>query len=269
MIDILKQRLQKDLSANEKLNITREFLQTLCLKIMYDKGFLSGLAFVGGTALRIIFDSRRFSEDLDFSLIQKKGYDFSLIDSELIRGFNLYGFKAASKPKKEGSNVDGTFLKFSGLLKDLGLSPLASQVLSIKLEVDSNPPHGGNIISTFVNKIYPITITHYDLSSMFAAKLHACFYRKYLKGRDFYDFIWYLSKKVKPNIALLNNAIIQTEGEDPRITEDNLSEFLLENIRKIDLALAKGDIERFLEDKQELRLFDLKAIEQTIKLIYG
>ena len=74
---------------------------------------------------------------------------------------------------------------------------------------------------------------------------------------------------MKPNIALLNNAIIQTEGEDPRITEDNLSEFLLENIRKIDLALAKGDIERFLEDKQELRLFDLKAIEQTIKLIYG
>lgn len=269
MIDVLKQQLHKGMAVDEKLNITREYLQILCLKIMYDKGFLSHLAFVGGTALRIIFDLRRFSEDLDFSLVNKKEYDFSAINAELIRGFGLYGLKADSKPKKEGSNVNGTFLKFTGLLKEVGLSPMASQTLSIKVEVDSRPPEGGTVVSTYVNKVYPITITHYDLPSMFATKLHACFYRKYLKGRDFYDFIWYLGKKVTPNIALLNNAITQTQGTDPGINKGTLKGFLLENIRKVDLAQARRDVERFLEDKSELRLFDVKAIEQTIEHVYS
>jgi len=269
MIDILKQQLRNDMPTETKLNISREFLQLLCLKILYDKGLLGRLAFVGGTALRVIFDLRRFSEDLDFSLIQEEDYNFTKINAELVRGFNLYGFKTESKPKKEGTNVNGTFLKFSGLLKELGLSPLANQVLSIKVEVDARPPEGGNVISTFVNKVYPITVTHYDLPSMLAAKLHACFYRKYTKGRDFYDFIWYLGKKVKPNITLLNNAITQTQGENPRIDENNLKDFLLKNINKIDLPLVKKDVERFLEDKTELRLFDMKAIEQSIELVYS
>ena len=268
MIEVLKSRLTQNMSNEDKLNRAREFLQILALKIIYDKGGFGNLAFVGGTALRVIFDLRRFSEDLDFSLVEKKGYNFSHLNSELIREFKLNGFNAESSPKMD-KTVHSAFLKFSGFLKEIGLSALESQKFSIKLEVDTNPPKGGAIVSSLINKLYTLNITHFDLPSMFATKLHACFYRKYLKGRDFYDFIWYLSKRIKPNYLLLNNAIQQTQGENPHIDEHNIKAFLLQNTAKVDFKLAQKDVERFLEDKSELRLFDLKAIENTINSVYG
>lgn len=267
MIEVIKQQFTKDMPDEKKLNRAREMLQITCLKILHDKDMLNNLAFTGGTALRIIFDVRRFSEDMDFSLINKNHYDFSAIVSEFIRGFTLYGLKIEAQPKQE-KTVHSVFLKFSGLLKEIGLSPLAGQKFSIKVEVDTNPPPGGAFLSTYVNKIYPIAITHFDLPSMFATKLHACFYRKYLKGRDFYDFIWYLSKRVKPNYALLNNAIKQTQGNDPGINESNFKEFVLKNIERVDFEIAKADVERFLEDKSELSLLDPKPIKSTIESFY-
>lgn len=270
MIEILKQQFTENMPAEEKLNRVREFLQITALKILYDKGALNNLIFVGGTALRILYGVRRFSEDLDFSLLQKKDYDFLKLNAELVRGFKLYGLSAESDPKdkKEGA-VHGTFLKFSGLLKEAGLSALSGQKLSIKLEIDTNPPRGGRPVSTVVNKTYIINVTHFDLPSAFATKLHACFYRKFTKGRDFYDFIWYMGGKVKPNYVLLNNAIEQTEGHNPRLNEDNFQGFLLKNIERIDFNQAKKDVERFLEDKSELRLFDKKLITSSIESVYS
>ena len=124
-----------------------------------------------------------------------------------------------TKPKSE-RNVHSSFLKFSGLLKELGISSLRDQKISIKIEIDTLPPQGGDIVTTLVNRTYMFSVTHFDLSSMYATKFHACFYRKFTKGRDFYDFIWYLTKKVKPNYTLLNNAIKQTQKKDPKIAPD-------------------------------------------------
>jgi len=267
MIEVLKQQFSPEMPDNEKLNRAREFLQLVCLKIMYDKGAFINLAFTGGTALRVIFGLRRFSEDLDFSLVEKKGYSFTELNTELLRGFSLNGFTVESKPKDK-KNVHSTMLKFSGLLKEVGLLAMKNQKLSIKIEVDTNPPKGGHTVSTLVNKIYALNITHFDLPSLFATKLHACFYRKYLKGRDFYDFIWYLGKRVKPNILLLNNAITQTQGKSPNIDDSNFKEYLLKNIEKIDFNQAKNDVEKFLEDKSELVLFNKKAICDTIDVAY-
>jgi len=270
MIEILKKQFTENMPPEGKLNRVREFLQIMALKILYDKGALNSLVFVGGTALRVLYDIRRFSEDLDFSLIQKKDYDFLELNAELTRGFKLYGLSVESNPKdkKEGT-IHGTFLKFSGLLKEVGLSALGSQKLSIKFEIDTNPPKGGDLATTLVNKTYIINITHFDLPSAFATKLHACFYRKFTKGRDFYDFIWYMGRRVKPNYALLNNAIEQTQGSSLRLNEDNFKEFLLKNIERIDFNQAKKDVERFLEDKGELKLFDKKLIKSSIESVYS
>ena len=79
--------------------------------------------------------------------------------------------------------------------------------------MDTNPPKGGRTAETPLNKTYIFSVRHFDLPSMLATKLHACFYRKYTKGRDFYDLVWYLGRKVFPNLELLNNAIQQTEGK--------------------------------------------------------
>jgi hypothetical protein len=124
------------------------------------------------------------------------------------------------------------------------------------------------LVNTIIDKIYVLNIAHFDLPSMFAAKLHACFFRKYLKGRDFYDFIWYLGKRTRPNYQLLNNAIKQTQGQDPKIDEGNFKEFLLTKIERVDLVAAKKDVERFLEDKADLNLFDQKALLNTINSAY-
>lgn len=267
MIEVFKQQLNDDMSAEEKLNRTRELLQITALKIMYDRNFFNNLAFVGGTSLRILYDLRRFSEDLDFSLIEKKGYDFSKINSELINGFKLYGLKTESKLRDE-RNVHSAMLKFGGLLKTLGFSNLEDQKLSIKVEIDSNPPKGWHIENTIVTKTYMINIVHFDLPSSFATKLHACFYRKFTKGRDFYDFIWYVGKKIKPNYILLNNAVEQTEGHNPNVNEMHFKKYLLENIERIDFNTARKDVERFLEDKSELKLFNLDTIKGSIESSY-
>jgi predicted nucleotidyltransferase component of viral defense system len=268
VIDLLKQELEKVNSAEEKFNRMREFLQILLLKVVYDAGYFENLAFTGGTALRVLFGLRRFSEDLDFSLISKKGYNFSKLNADLMRGLELNGFQADMKPKEDRA-VHGSFVKFPGLLKELALSALKDQKFSIKFEIDTNPPQGGHVARALVNKTFVFTVCHFELSSLFATKLHACFYRKYTKGRDFYDLLWYLGKKTVPNFVLLNNAIQQTQGQDPQITSVNLKDFLLGGISRIDFTAAKKDVERFLEDRKELDLFRPEVFRSGIETAFG
>lgn len=263
MIEILKQQFKPEMQADEKVNRVREFLQIAALKIIHDKGYFKNIAFVGGTALRVLYDLRRFSEDLDFSLVNKKDYDFSRLDSEILKELKLYGLDVEMRVK-DAKTVQGAMLKFPGLLKKLGLSPLDEQKLSIRMEIDSNPPKGWGLEATIVNKYYLFNISHFDLPSMYATKLHACFFRKFIKGRDFYDLVWYIGKKVEPNFVLLNNAIHQTEGKDLRLNKTNFREFMIKKLDKIDFNDVRRDVERFLEDKNELALLDADLIKRAL-----
>ena len=263
MIELLRQQFTPEMSNDDKINRVREFLQIAALKILHDKNYFKNLAFVGGTALRIVFDMRRFSEDLDFSLINNKDYDFSTINSEIKRELGLYGLNCDTKVK-ETKTVQSSFLKFPGLLKDLGLSQLDDQKLSIKIEVDSNPPKGWKLEATIVNKYYLFNIVHFDLTSLYATKLHACFFRKYVKGRDFYDLVWYIGKKIEPNFVLLNNAIRQTEAKNPHLDKANFKQFMLDNLTRIDFKAVRKDVERFLEDRNELKLLDADLIKFSV-----
>ena len=263
MIDVLKQQLRPGMSKEEKYNLLRDFLQLTALKIMYDHGYFKMVAFVGGTALRFIYNLRRYSEDLDFSLIHAKGYDFNRLNDKLITEFKLYGLEAETSPKTDRT-VHGTFLKFPKVLKQLDLSPMAGQKISIKLEIDSNPPSGWNMASTYINRMYTMTLAHYDVESLYGSKLHAIFFRTYIKGRDFYDLLWYLGKKIKPNLLILNNAAKQAQGVDMEINENNFNQLLLERLRKVDFADVKKDVQKFLEDPKELAFMDLKTFESLL-----
>lgn len=267
MIDVIKQQFKEGMSTDHKLNLTREFLQILCLKIMYEKKIFDQVAFWGGTSLRILYDIKRFSEDLDFSLTDKKKYSFIQIHQQLSKAFALYNLPFEAKPRTE-SNVHSMMMRFTGLLKALGVSAMQSQKFSIKFEIDTNPPLGWNLANTLVGKFFNFTVTHYDLPSLYAGKLHACFYRKFIKGRDYYDFVWYLTKKIKPNFVLLNNAIKQTQGVDLGINENNFKTYLAQNIESIDFEKVKKDVGIFLEDKSELSLFDAKIIQENISAAY-
>lgn len=268
MIELLKKEIAGKKSAEDKINHLREILQLIALKILYDKGRFANLTFTGGTALRILYDLMRFSEDLDFFLTLKRGYDFSAIISDLKRGFALNGLEASLKSWSL-SGVDSGTIKFPELLKNIGFSRSGDIDISITLEINLDPPKGGEVEKTLVNKIFMLNIAHFSLSSLYATKLHACFFRKYIKGRDFYDLLWYLGKKIQPNYILLNNAIRQTEGEFKVLDGNNLKDLLLQRLETVDFKDVKKDVERFLEDKNELKLLERSVIKKGIIDTFG
>ncbi|MCD6083173.1 nucleotidyl transferase AbiEii/AbiGii toxin family protein [Candidatus Aerophobetes bacterium] len=263
MLDIIKSSLNEEMSREEKTHLVREQLQVLILKILFDIGAFKNLAFVGGTALRVIFGLRRFSEDLDFSLIHERGYNFRKLSATIQHQLKSYGFNVDVK-ENERKTVQTIMFRFKDILFKLGLSNLKEQKLSIGLEVDTHPPAGWNTDISLISKSFVFTVTHYDLPSLYATKLHACFFRRYVKGRDFYDLVWYLGKGILPNFVLLNNAIAQTEGKGVVVTEKNFGEFLLKRLENIDFAKVRKDVERFLVDKEELRLLDGELIRRLL-----
>lgn len=259
MLEIFQKQIKDFPTTEEKVNHLREFLQILILKIIYDVGFFKNLSFVGGTALRILYETKRFSEDLDFSLTNKKSYGFEAFSNKLENQLKNYSLEVDAR-KQDKNIVQSLDLKFKNILFALGLSSMKEKKLFIKIEIDANPPQGAGTEISLVNKSYVFTVAHYDLPSLYATKIHACFFRKYVKGRDFYDLIWYLGKRIEPNFVLLNNAIHQTHGQREMITENNFNQFLKEELSRIDFGAVRKDVKRFLEDKGELRLLDKKII---------
>lgn len=264
MINILKKYLEDVKTREEKISRLREFLQVLVLKITYDKGYFKNLAFIGGTALRLLYNLKRFSEDLDFSLINKKGFDFERFISVLLNQLKKYGFDTQANLRAEPV-VKNAILKFNNILYDLNLSDIQAQKLFIRIEVDTNPPGGYKTEVSLISNVFVFTVTQFDIPSLYSTKLHACFFRKYTKGRDFYDLFWYLGRNIKPNLKLLNNAISQTEKYNPEITEKNFKIFLKKELNKVDFKKVKKDVERFLIDKSELKLFEKRAAKKLIE----
>lgn len=263
MIESMKQSFSTGMSLQDKVNKTREMLQVLMLKIMFDRGAFKNMAFVGGTALRVLYDLRRYSEDIDFSLINKSGYSFTGLLKGLVFELKHYGFVIEAEPKQD-KIVHSSMIKFPELLTKLGLSQMKEQKLAVKLEIDINPPKGWKTIVTPITRSFVFAVNSFNLPSMYATKLHACFFRRFTKGRDFYDLIWYLGKNIEPNYVLLNNAIMQTEKKDLKIGSENFRKFMGERLAKIDFKAARKDVERFLEDKNELKLFDKNMIMNMV-----
>jgi predicted nucleotidyltransferase component of viral defense system len=251
---------------NKKLNIMREYLQSYILRILFEKKFFQHCAFVGGTALRFIHELPRFSQDLDFSLVNDKDFSFYDLAEFLKKKLSSSGYMVNLKSSKE-KTVLSAMIKFRQLLFEAGLSPLEARNFSVKIEIDSNPPQGANLENKIINKYFPLSFTAYNLSSLFAGKIHALLTRKYTKGRDFFDLGWYLSKweNINPNIELLSNALKQTNWESDFPTLDNWRDFLYKVVEKTNWDLVKKDVENFLERSLDLKIFNKENILKLIK----
>lgn len=254
MFEIMAEKLKNIEGNANKYNYLREYLQLLILRILDEKGYFRQLAFVGGTALRILYDLRRFSEDLDFSLVSKKDYQFSEIMTALQRSLEKQNFDVDITSKTE-KTVASAFIKFNQLLYQLNLSPHKEKKISVKFEVDQHPPLGYKTELSLFNKEFLFSINHYDLPSLYASKLHAVLCRRYTKGRDYYDLLWYFGHRIEPNYLLLERAIEQTEHKKLVLDKKNLHALLENHLEKVDFSKIKKDIEPFLEDHQELRYF--------------
>lgn len=261
--DNILKRSQKESSTEGKKNFLREELHHLILQELDRKGAFSEICFIGGTALRVLYNLDRFSEDLDFSVTTKRKISFSLQKwtESVVSSLQAYGLDCSVKRLKEDRNVQACYFSFNNLLKDLDPAFQKSQILTIKVDVDTNPPIGA------VEMVSPVTgarlykIRHHDLSSLFAGKLHALLYRMYIKGRDVYDFLWYMGKpNVKVNQTFLQNAIKQTEKKKIKLDNEKLRELLQEKFKRMDLDQAKKDVFPFLQDKNALSLFDKEIL---------
>jgi predicted nucleotidyltransferase component of viral defense system len=265
MIELLLQKLDNLKSREEKFNVAREYLQILVLKILSDAQAYQSMSFLGGTALRIIYQLRRYSEDLDFSLTSKDKYDFNDITSAIEREFALQNIPV--ELKKKSGVIDNCMIHFISVLQEAGIAVAKDQKLSVKLEVDTNPPEGAQVIESIVNADFIFPIRHYDIPSLMAGKLHAVMFRKFSKGRDFYDLLWYLSRKSKPNLRLLSNAINQTEKERIVLEGNKWISLLREKIATVDFRKIRRDIAPFIQDPNEVQLIDIKHFE-TLLLNY-
>ncbi len=254
-------------SSTAKYNAMREYLQAYALRIMHSAGLFSTTAFVGGTALRFLYDLPRFSEDLDFSRHKKSAVSFMDLMRIVKQEFVLAGYEL-SIACKEAKPVQSAFLRIERLMYDAGLSPLKTQKFSIKIEIDTHPPSGAVLTTQIVNKFFPIAFLSHDLPSLFAGKIAALLTRKYTKGRDFFDIAWYLSrfKTITPNLKFLHNALLQSGFKKALPTADDWREYLYRVVEKVDWELIYQDTVNFLENPPDMDVF---TRENVLKLIGG
>ncbi len=249
MKDYLAELVRVNPTPVHARNVIREYLQARILGGLQRAGAMIPLAFHGDTALRFLYATARYSEDLDFALERNKNlYDFraylQTIKSELTAEGYTFELKANDK-----RTIHSAFIRFSGLLYELGLSPHRSEVLAVKIEVDTNPPAGAGLATSVVRRHLTLQLQHHDPASLLAGKLHAILQRSYIKGRDLYDLLWYLSDATwpPPNLTLLNNALRQTEWSGKPLSEDNWRAVLRKRLQAISWERVGDDVRPFLE----------------------
>ena len=269
MIEIIQQKLDSyDVSGPvEEEQATKEIMQEIALYGLWRAGFFDVAAFQGGTSLRILHGLPRFSEDLDFMLqTPDPEFDWSGYLAKLLECFDEYGLQSEALPKGSMDRAVRTaVLKNNSFVNQLNLQFYkghADQKITIKLEVDANPPTGSGFEYTYRDFPTDFEVCHQDLSSNFALKIHALLCRPYLKGRDWYDFNWYIRQGVSPNLPHLRNALVQYgpwEGQDDLVVNNGwVREELQKKIDSIEWTEAAADVAPFLKvsEQESLRLWD-------------
>lgn len=268
-------------TLDEKKNALKEIIQEVVLCGLARAKFFEKAAFYGGTALRIFYGLDRFSEDLDFSL-KKPDKDFNLssyfpILEKEVRAFG-FNLKVEEKQKTADSNVKSAFLK--GNTKehlllfytnvDFSSGVNRDEVLRIKFEVDTNPPSGATYEYRYSLKPAPYEATLYDLPSLFAGKVHAVLCRGWknrIKGRDLYDYVFYLQRGATLNLENLKQKLIQSNAwkVEDELTLDEVKKMLCERFDWIDFEKAKDDVKDFIKDKTVLDVWSVDFFKAITK----
>jgi len=257
-VEIIRQRIDAlgSVSAQEQHHRVREILQEIALSGLARADFFRQAAFHGGTCLRVLHHMRRFSEDLDF-ILKSPDPDFrwSPYEDGLAAEFRVFGIDLEIRQRPAPGAIASVWLKDQSLGRLLNLQhPLRSgQKIIVKLEVDTRPPLGSSFQIAYLDFPVPFSVLALDLRSGFANKIHALLCRKYVKGRDWFDFTWYLAQQIHPTLALLENAIAQQgpwAGQRIPFDDDWLLEKMQERIESIDWQEARRDVERFLGEPE-------------------
>ena len=266
-------------TKEDEENAIKEITQEIALYGLKEAGFFEKASFQGGTCLRIIHGVDRFSEDLDFVLRESDPkFDIEPFLQKAIEVMNVYGYKIEiSGEDKADKKLKTRFLKDDSIKKLLNFENKLDlrKKIQIKVEVDINPPKGAIDEINYLDFPIDFMVTTHDLSTLLSGKCHALLCRSYIKGRDWYDYLWYVSKGVKINIEMFQEAINQLgpwQGQKIEITKEWLGRELENKIKTINWDDVKKDVERFLrpEKKKTLELwsedFFIKKTKKFISL---
>lgn len=270
-------------TRDDYIGALREILQQLALLGLWRAKFFEHAAFYGGTALRLLYGLDRYSEDLDFSLL-KPARDFALgaYGAALRREVSSFGFEVTFEAgeRRPNSAIASAFLKANTLQQliiikagaDLTRHLNTDAVLKIKLEVDTDPPGGFETESRIVLLPVPFAVRVYRLPDLFAGKMHALLCRKWktrVKGRDWYDLVWYLGHHPQLHLSHLE-ARMRQSGNWPAATplsRSKLLERLHTTIEQLNVPQVRQEVDRFVRDKSSLELWSREFFLEIVSRI--
>lgn len=286
MNNIIEQMLNKYeiKNLNDEINALKEIIQEIVLAGLSRRNFFNDAAFYGGTSLRIFYNLDRFSEDLDFALINpNKDFDLSKYFPYIKNELKAYGInlEITTKNKSIDSNITSAFLKGDTLEHILKFFPSEEghtynhilKDLKIKFEVDINPTAGATFEDRYKLLPSPHQIKLYDKESLLAGKIHAILCRGWksrTKGRDLYDYVFFLANDTKVNLELLKNKLIESDYIKPSDLFDigKLKELLINKFNEIDYNDAKEDVKPFIKNVDSIEIWSKEFfISITDKLI--
>ncbi|CDF20472.1 putative uncharacterized protein [Clostridium sp. CAG:609] len=261
----------------DEINALKEIIQELVISGLSKSDFFNRAAFYGGTALRIFYDLDRFSEDLDFALVSPdKNFDLSAYFPFIEKEVSLYGLnlKVDTKIKTKESNISSAFLKgdtMEHILIFFSESNLQNNSkllrdIKIKFEIDINPPSGAEYEIKYKLLPTPHSVRLYNKESLFAGKIHAILCRNWshrTKGRDLYDYAFFLSKNIKVNMNLVKSKLVESNvlKDDDNFDINILKNMLNEKFKLIDYDAAKNDVAPFLDDSTKLNIWSMEFFQ--------
>jgi predicted nucleotidyltransferase component of viral defense system len=277
LIDLIQERLTtyKAINQLEENHAIKEILQDISLYGLWRAGFFDVAAFQGGTSLRILYGMTRFSEDLDFILkVPDPEFTWPAYLQGLIDCFEEFGLKSQVLNKSSmDQRIKKALIKDNSICHQLNLSFFRGdprQIQKIKLEIDVNPPKSSDFEYSYLDFPLDFEVCHQNLSSNFSLKIHALLCRPYLKGRDWYDFSWYIKKRTRTNLAHLQAALFQWgpwADQKINLNIEWLKHELTQKAISIDWQAAATDVQRFLKpiEQHSLGLWSKKFFIHKIE----
>lgn len=284
MNNVIEAMLNKYNPQNEieKENAIKEIVQEIVLAGLSRGGFFNKAAFYGGTCLRIFHGLNRFSEDLDFASISNEPINLEEYLPYVRKELISYGLdmEVSLKDKNSNNEIQTGFVKGNTLLLMMQFFPnsletnqiIGNQKIKIKFEIDTDNPLGGITETRYQLLPAPYEIKIFDEPTLFAGKIHAVIcrnYKNHIKGRDYYDYLFYLGKKTEININYLENKLKETGkiSKDTKLTLEKVQDLLKEKFLNIDYNSAIEDVSKFLSNTESLKLWSSDFFISTLSFL--
>jgi predicted nucleotidyltransferase component of viral defense system len=270
-------------SADDYENALKEIIQEITLLGLWRSKFFEKAAFYGDSALRLLYGLDRFSEDIDFSLLEPER-NFKIDDYTAALKYELSAFglsvTVGYKDKTFKTNIESAFIK-AGTLNNLIIIETPAQLLKklsntrtlkVKIEVDIDPPSGFETESKYLFTPIPFSVNTYKIPYLFAGKMHAILCRKWktrVKGRDWYDFVWHVGHNAKLNLKHLENRMRQTGHllQNDILSKEKFFELLDQRIENVDFEKAKNDVAPFLKDQNAVSVWSKDFFREVAKRV--